>query len=88
MGQPHGLVSNTGRNLSGPLLILHTLQLGSDKDVPVLLHYVGWDGVRQALQDATPGILDKRSWTFWHVMLREPVPLMPMRDVGDELTER
>jgi hypothetical protein len=39
--------------------------------------------LREALGDAPPGIIDARSWSYWHVMLGVyPAPAMPRREFG------
>lgn len=48
----------------------------------VIRHYVDDDGLRQALREAPPGIIDARSWAYWHLMLDVgEAPPLPTRDV-------
>jgi hypothetical protein len=40
----------------------------------------GDDALRSVLADAPPGVLDRRSWTYWHVRFGiEPIPPLPAR---------
>lgn len=51
-------------------------------DMQVLKSYLSDDQLRFALQHAPPGIIDPRSWAYWHLMLDlEPSPL-PQRKIG------
>jgi len=61
-------------------LLAYAMQQGADEDMAVLLEQVGIDGLRQAIDAAPPGILDKRSWSFWNAKIgRYPAPPMPRR---------
>jgi hypothetical protein len=41
------------------------------------------DDLREALDDAPPGIVDPRSWAYWNSKLgRYPPPPMPTRRFG------
>jgi hypothetical protein len=43
------------------------------------------DDLRAALARAPPGIIDPRSWSFWHVIMGVfPAPPMPTRMIADE----
>jgi hypothetical protein len=53
-------------------------------DMKVIRHYVSDDDFREALAHAPPGIIDRRSWNYWHLKLgRLPVPPMPTRRFGE-----
>ena len=49
----------------------------SASDMAVIRRHVSEDDLRQALREAPPGIIDARSWAYWHLMLDagEPPPL-------------
>lgn len=52
----------------------------TDQDMALLLNHVGLDGVREALDNAPPGIIDARSWAYWNAKVgRYPAPPMPQR---------
>lgn len=52
-------------------------------DVAILRRYVDTESLRYALQHAPPGIIDARSWAYWHLMLDlGPAPQLPQRRLG------
>jgi hypothetical protein len=56
------------------------MQLGTAEDVRLVRDLLGDDALRQALRAALPGILDARSWNFWHLFLfHQPPPPQPTR---------
>jgi hypothetical protein len=62
------------------LLLCQLMQLGTAEDVCAARDLLGDDAFRAALGAAPPGVLDARSWNFWHrVLLGRPPPPMPMR---------
>lgn len=62
------------------LLLCHLMQLGTPEDVSAAQQIYGDDAFREALRAAPPGILDARSWNFWHLVLFEsPPPPLPER---------
>ncbi len=45
------------------------------------------DDLRNALTNAPPGIIDGRSWSYWHAMLGIfPTPPLPSRTFGSRFT--
>ena len=49
-------------------------------DMQLLRAYLDDNDLREALDKAPPGIIDPRSWSYWHVMLdMHPAPPMPQR---------
>lgn len=62
------------------LLLCQLMQLGTAEDVRSARRLVGDDAFRDALRSAPPGILDAKSWNFWHlVLLGQPPPPPPSR---------
>lgn len=60
--------------------LCQVMQLGTHDDVRTVRERFGDDALREALCDAPPGILDARSWNFWHLFLfRRPPPPLPER---------
>jgi hypothetical protein len=56
------------------------MQLGTYDDVRTARRILGDDAFRDALTAAPPGVLDPRSWNFWHLVLfRRPPPPLPIR---------
>lgn len=48
-------------------------------DMAVIREHLGDDDLREALRRAPPGIIDPRSWAYWHLMLDLPLGPMPQR---------
>jgi hypothetical protein len=49
-------------------------------DMSLLRQTLGDDDLRIALAKAPPGIIDPRSWSYWHALLGQfPPPPMPQR---------
>lgn len=62
------------------LFLCQLLQLGTWTDVQLVRARLGDAALRTALQMAPPGILDAKSWNYWHLYYHlEPVPPMPAR---------
>lgn len=60
--------------------LCQVMQLGTHEDVRVIRERFGDDALRHALRQAPPGILDARSWNFWHLFLfHQPPPPLPER---------
>ncbi|HEX4451864.1 MAG TPA: hypothetical protein VH143_13395 [Kofleriaceae bacterium] len=61
-------------------LLCQVMQLGTQEDIAAARALVGDDAFRTALRAATPGLLDERSWNFWHrFWFHEAPPVMPER---------
>jgi hypothetical protein len=62
------------------LLLCQLMQLGTAQDVRAARRALGDHAFREALSSAPPGVLDARSWTFWHLVLfHSPPPPLPVR---------
>jgi hypothetical protein len=71
------------------LLLAHILQYGTHEDISVMHRYCGIDDLTEFLADAPAGILDERSWTYWHLVADiSPVPPMPERSFDIEAREQ
>ena len=54
------------------------------EDMRALRRYVSDDDLREALDHAPPGIIDRRSWAYWNSKMgRYPAPPMPVRTFGE-----
>ena len=54
------------------------------EDMAVILDHVGQVGLREAVENAPPGIIDARSWAYWNLMADiEPALPMPLRHLPD-----
>lgn len=64
-------------------LLCQLMQLGTYEDVRDALADVGEPAFRAALDAAPPGVLDERSWNYWHLRLHgHAPPPMPTRQVA------
>jgi hypothetical protein len=58
------------------------LQLGTAEDVRSARRIFGDEALRDALRNAPPGVLDARSWSYWHLVLfgssAPPLPSRPL----------
>jgi hypothetical protein len=50
-------------------------------DMAVIREHLDDDDLREALRHAPPGIIDPRSWAYWHLMLDLPLRPMPQRAI-------
>jgi hypothetical protein len=63
-------------------LLCQLMQLGTYDDVRTARRVLGDDAFRDALRRAPSGILDARSWNFWHLLLfGQPPPPLPLRQL-------
>ena len=67
--------------LSDPVRFLaYAMTYALHQDMGVIRRYVTDDDLREALDNAPPGIIDARSWSYWHLKLgRFPAPELPTR---------
>ena len=67
--------------LADPIRFLaYLMTYGTVEEIKVVKRYADLDDFREALEHAPPGIMDERSWAYWHIKLgRYPVPPMPQR---------
>ena len=71
------------KTLQNERLFLNQVMCHGTPDVVVTVrrHYDD-DRLRDALREALPGIFDRRSWAYWHLMLdMGPPPPLPIRKV-------
>jgi hypothetical protein len=67
-------LADTNRFLS------YALRYARAADMQYLRDVLGDEVLRSALQNAAPGIIDARSWAYWHLMLdMGEAPAMPER---------
>jgi hypothetical protein len=67
--------------LAEPILFLsHVMNYGTPQDLAALQGLVGKDEFREVLDHAPPGVFDRRSWAYWHLICeRVPAPPLPAR---------
>jgi hypothetical protein len=70
--------------LADPVRFLaYAFARATHEDMNILRRYLTEADFRQALRQAPPGIIDARSWNYWHVRLGPyPAPPMPARKFG------
>jgi hypothetical protein len=71
--------------IANPVRFLaYAMTYGVNEDLSIIRRYMTDDDLREALDQAPPGIFDPRSWAYWNVMLgRYPTPPMPQRTFGE-----
>jgi hypothetical protein len=61
----------------------YAFRYATHEDMKALRSILSDDDLREALASAPPGIIDPRSWSYWHVVLGVfPAPAMPGREFG------
>ena len=67
--------------LSNPVRFMaYAFAYATIDEIAIIQNYVDEDGFREALDEAPPGIIDPRSWSYWNLMAgRYPPPPMPVR---------
>lgn len=71
--------------LGDPVRFLaQVMTLGTWDDWQTALRHWSEDDFRAALRTAPPGVIDPRSWSYWHHRLGlTPVPPLPVRRIPD-----
>ena len=65
------------------LFLAYVMTYGTLSDITTTLRYFPESDFEAVLDDAPPGVFDRRSWTYWNVRYRrEPVPALPTRNLG------
>lgn len=55
------------------------------EDMQIIREELDDDALRHVLANAPPGVIDPRSWAYWHVVLGQyPAPAMPQRTFGEQ----
>jgi hypothetical protein len=67
--------------LADPIRFMaYVMTFATIADLDVLSRYVSLADFQEALDKAPPGIIDGRSWAYWHNRMgRSPPPPMPAR---------
>jgi hypothetical protein len=67
--------------LSEPIRFMaYAMTYACHEDMQVIRRYVCDDDIREALDQAPPGIIDARSWAYWNSKMgRYPAPPLPVR---------
>ena len=63
-------------------LAAYAFARATHEDMKLLRSFLSDDDLREALDNAPPGIIDPRSWAYWNSKLgRYPAPPMPKRQI-------
>lgn len=63
--------------------VAYAMSHATFEDMQIIRSKLSDDDLRQVLANAPPGIIDPRSWAYWHVILGQyPYPPMPARTFG------
>ena len=67
--------------LSDPIRFMaYAMTYARHEDMREIRRYLSDDDIREALDRAPAGIIDRRSWAYWNAKMgRYPAPLMPVR---------
>ncbi len=70
--------------LADPIQFLaYAMSYATPADMKIIRRYLTDDDFREALEHAPPGIIDRKSWNYWHLKLgRYPPPPLPRRRFG------
>ncbi len=61
-------------------LLAQAMTFGDWEDMQIVRSLYGDDALRAALEDAPPGVFDRRSWNYWHLVLgHATIPALPRR---------
>lgn len=60
-------------------LLAHAFRYGTASDIETLRVHLSDDDLREALENAPPGVIDARSWAYWRLMLDLPPKPLPRR---------
>jgi hypothetical protein len=63
-------------------LLCQLMTLGTEDDVRAARQWVGDAAFIDALEHAPPGVMDARSWNYWHLFYGRPTPPLPERPVS------
>ena len=69
-------------SLANPRRFLaQVMTLGTWDEVQQVKEVLGWDAFKDALLNAPAGVMDPRSWAYWHVYFGLPEAKMPRRSL-------
>jgi hypothetical protein len=64
--------------------LAYAMTYGEHRDVEIIRRQLSESDLREALENAPPGIFDERSWAYWNLKVgRYPTPPMPERIIPD-----
>ncbi len=71
--------------LANPIRFMaYAMARATHEDMKVIRGYVSDTDFLEAMEKAPPGIIDPRSWAYWHLKFdRFPPPPLPVRTFGE-----
>lgn len=69
--------------ISDPVrFLIYAMTYATFENMQIIRQHVTDDEMREALRNAPPGIIDPRSWSYWHLKLGQyPAPELPIRQL-------
>jgi hypothetical protein len=61
--------------------LAQVMTLGTWDEVQQVKDILGWDAFKDALLNAPAGVMDVRSWAYWHAFFGLPEAEMPRRSL-------
>jgi len=61
--------------------LAQVMTLGTWDEVQQVKEAFGWDAFKDALMNAPAGVMDPRSWAYWHAFFGLPEAEMPRRSL-------
>ena len=62
--------------------LVYAMTYATPRELAVLRKHISDQDFKAALKAAAPGIMDKRSWAYWHAMFgNAPPPPLPKRNL-------
>ena len=61
--------------------LAQVMALGTWDEVQQVKEALGWDAFKDALLNAPAGVMDARSWVYWHAFFGLPEAKMPRRSL-------
>jgi len=69
-------------SLANPRRFLaQVMTLGTWDEIQQVKAVLGWDAFKDALLNAPAGVMDARSWAYWHAFFGLPEAAMPCRSL-------
>ena len=66
--------------------VAYAMTHGTHREMNVVRRYLSDDELREALENAPPGIFDERSWAYWNLKMGVfPTPPIPTRNPAEFL---
>ncbi|WP_437982541.1 hypothetical protein [Sorangium sp. So ce117] len=59
--------------------LCQVMALGTEEDVTTVRRAMGDPALLDALEHAPPGVMDPKSWNFWHLFFGRRPPPLPER---------